>query len=101
MAATRTVAQRPPLRKSEFAPGASEPHGQAAPSVLKGGRGVSTLYGYGSNARVERGHLVLDDGIGADRSQARRSRVGPGLERFVVIGTDGMVSLAALRWLAD
>jgi hypothetical protein len=47
------------------------------------------------------GHLTLEDGIGADRRHARLPRVGHGLKRLVVIGSDGTVSLAALRWLAD
>jgi CRISPR-associated protein Cas1 len=51
--------------------------------------------------RVERGHLILEDGIGTERSQRRLPRVGHGLKRLVVIGSDGEVSLAALRWLAD
>lgn len=63
--------------------------------------GVITLFGYGINGRVDRGHLLLEDGIGADRRRARLPRVGHGLKRLVVIGSDGMVSLAALRWLAD
>src|SRR5207244_2230022 len=41
------------------------------------------------------------DGIGADRHEGRFARVGHGLRRLVVIGSDGFVSLAALRWLAD
>ena len=64
-------------------------------------RGVLTLYGYGINVRVDRGHLLVEDGIGSDRRQAKFPRVGHGLKRLVVIGSDGMVSLAALRWLAD
>src|SRR5271169_5051408 len=63
--------------------------------------GVATLWGHGIVARVAGGHLLLEDGIGADRRQARFPRVGHGLKRLVVIGSDGMVSLAALRWLAD
>src|SRR4029077_3977961 len=63
--------------------------------------GVVTLFGYGIKARVDRGHLLLEDGIGADRRAYRLPRVGHGLRRLVVIGSDGMVSLAALRWLAD
>jgi CRISPR-associated endonuclease Cas1 len=63
--------------------------------------GVVTLFGYGIRVQVERGHLVLEDGIGPDRRQARLPRVAHGLRRLVVIGADGMVSLAALRWLAD
>jgi CRISPR-associated endonuclease Cas1 len=38
--------------------------------------------------------------MGAERHQARFPRVGHGLKRLVVIGSDGMVSLAALRWLS-
>lgn len=63
--------------------------------------GVVTLYGYGIQVRLDRGHLLLDDGIGADRRRYRLPRVNHGLRRLVVIGPDGMVSLAALRWLAD
>ena len=64
-------------------------------------QGVVTLCGYGIQARVDRGHLLLEDGIGADRRHARFARVGHGISRLVVIGSDGMVSLAALRWLSD
>jgi CRISPR-associated endonuclease Cas1 len=63
--------------------------------------GVVTLFGYGIQVRVDGGHLILHDGIGPDRRYARLPRVGHGLKRLVVIGSDGMVSLAALRWLAD
>jgi len=62
--------------------------------------GVVTLFGYGIVVRVEHGHLVLEDGIGA-RRMTRFPRIRHGIRRLVVIGSDGMVSLAALRWLAD
>jgi CRISPR-associated endonuclease Cas1 len=64
-------------------------------------RGVITLFGYGTSVRVDRGHLVLTDGIASTRRAARFARVGHGLHRLVIIGSDGMVSFAALRWLAD
>jgi len=51
----------------------------------------------GIQVRVDRGHLVLADGIAADRRYARLPRVAHGLRRLVIIGSDGMVSLAALR----
>jgi CRISPR-associated endonuclease Cas1 len=70
-------------------------------SSIKPRHGVVTLFGYGIQVRVDRGHLVLEDGIGASRSQTRLPRVGHGLRRLVVIGSDGVVSLSALRWLAD
>jgi CRISPR-associated endonuclease Cas1 len=63
--------------------------------------GVVTLFGYGVSARVDRGHLILEDGIGPRRRLGKFSRVGHGLKRLAVIGSDGVVSLAALRWLAD
>jgi CRISPR-associated endonuclease Cas1 len=63
--------------------------------------GVITLFGYGIKVNVDRGHLIIQDGIGVVRREARLPRVGHGLQRLVVIGSDGMVSLAALRWLAD
>jgi CRISPR-associated endonuclease Cas1 len=62
--------------------------------------GVLTLYGYGISVNVDRGHLVVKDGIGRDRYEGRFARVGHGLRRLIVIGSDGCVSLAALRWLA-
>jgi CRISPR-associated endonuclease Cas1 len=64
-------------------------------------QGVVTLFGYGIQVRVDGGHLVLLDGIGPDRRYARLPRVGHHLKSLVIIGSDGMVSLAALRWLAD
>ncbi len=63
--------------------------------------GVVTLFGYGSKIYVERGHLVLEDGIGTVRDKKRFPRVGHKLKRLIVIGSDGFVSFAALRWLAD
>ena len=97
MAATKTVARRLHVRKqsvSEIL--AANPHLGITPR-----HGVVTLFGYGIQVRVDRGHLILEDGIGADRRYARFPRVGHGLQRLIVIGPDGMVSLAALRWLAD
>jgi CRISPR-associated endonuclease Cas1 len=88
------ICQRP---ASEIMP-KSEP---AVPNSIVPQRGIVTLVGYGIQARVDRGHLLVEDGIGSARRHARFSRVGHGIRRLVVIGSDGMVSLAALRWLAD
>jgi len=63
--------------------------------------GVRVLTGYGIQVRVDRGHLLVEDGIGANRSQMRLPRVGHGLKRLVVVGSNGVISLGALRWLAD
>ena len=62
--------------------------------------GVLTLFGYGIQVRVDRGHLVVEDGIGEDRRKIRLARVGHGLKRLVCIGADGVISLAALQWLS-
>ncbi len=67
---------------------------------LKPRHGSLTLFGYGIQVRVDRGHLLLEDGIGPERRCARLPRVGHGLRRLVVVGSDGIVSLAALRWLS-
>jgi CRISPR-associated endonuclease Cas1 len=76
-------------------------NGDSSKSVISPRHGVVTLFGYGVQVRVDRGHLLVEDGIGAARRHGRFPRVGHGLRRLVVIGSDGMVSLAALRWLAD
>src|SRR5450755_2557842 len=88
MAATETVSNLPQSHNSNL-------------TLQVPRHGVVTLFGYGIQVRVDRGHLLLDDGIGPNRRYARLPRVGHGLKRLVVIGSDGMVSLAALRWLAD
>lgn len=84
MAATKTVHQP------------AVPHNSQVPR-----HGVVTLFGYGIKVWVDRGHLHLEDGIGEDRKYYRLSRVEHGLRRLVILGSDGMVSLAALRWLSD
>lgn len=87
MAATQTLPQHSPDRNF--------------PTFITPRHGVVTLFGYGISVHVDRGHLIIKDGIGTMRRHARLARVGHGLRRLVVIGSDGLVSLAALRWLAD
>src|SRR5258708_29696909 len=83
MAATKTVPQLP----------------QSHNSVPR--HGVVTLFGYGIQVFVDRGHLSIEDGIGTERYRYRLPRVGHGLRRLVVVGSDGLITLAALRWLRD
>jgi len=59
------------------------------------------LSGYGLRIAVERGHLVVSDGIGRDRRSGRLHRATSGLRRLVVLGHSGTVSLEAMRWLHD
>jgi CRISPR-associated endonuclease Cas1 len=91
MVATQTV---PQISNSDNSPAPTA-------SFITPQHGVVTLFGYGISVNVDRGHLVIKDGIGATRRKASFPRIGHGLQRLVVIGSDGMVSLAALRWLAD
>jgi CRISPR-associated endonuclease Cas1 len=84
MAASKTVPQPPQYHNS-----------------LIPRHGVLTLFGYGIQVRVDRGHLFIEDGIATERRQMKFPRVGHGLKRLVIIGSDGVVSLAALRFLSD
>jgi CRISPR-associated endonuclease Cas1 len=74
---------------------------QFLPEPILPRNGVVTLHGYGVSVRVDRGHLILEDGIGPVRRYGRFPRVNHGLRRLIVIGSDGAVSFSALRWLAD
>jgi hypothetical protein len=89
------------MAASHTVPQLSSRDNSHSPIPLVPRSGVLTLFGYGINVRVDRGHLVVEDGIGPQRRRARLPRVGHGLRRLIVIGSDGMVSLAAIRWLAD
>jgi CRISPR-associated endonuclease Cas1 len=68
---------------------------------LESARGVVCLSGFGIKVFVDKGHIVLEDGIGRSRRYGRYAKVGHDLRRVVVIGADGFVSLGASRWLAD
>ena len=60
---------------------------------------VLVLSGYGLRVAVERGHLVVEDGVGPDRRREVFSRVDQQLKRLVIIGHAGIISLDAIRWL--
>lgn len=57
--------------------------------------------GYGVKIYVERGHLVIHDGVGRDRGTRRFNRATSKLSRLVVVGHTGFVSLEAMRWIKD
>lgn len=57
--------------------------------------------GYGVKISVERGHLHVKDGLGAQRRHAIFSRAEPGIKRLILFGHTGFVTLEAFRWLAD
>ena len=61
--------------------------------------GVFVASGYGIKISVRRGQLVIDDGVGRSRRTSQFSRATHGISRLVVIGSDGFVTLDAIRWL--
>lgn len=63
--------------------------------------GIVVASGWGLKIYVERGHLVVHDGIGRDRRTLRLSRAYGGLKRLVVIGHTGFITLEAMRWIRD
>src|SRR4051812_41142497 len=89
----------------------SQPQGKAHPTASydEGGNaspvqvrnGVLVLSGYGVRVAVDRGHLVVTDGIADERRTGRLSRATCKLRRLVVLGHAGTISFEALRWLAD
>jgi len=79
------------------------PRDDASPEpapIIPTAHGVVSLAGYGVRVGVERGHLTVTDGWGRQRRAGRVSRVA-GLRRLVIVGDDGAITLAALRWLHD
>jgi CRISP-associated protein Cas1 len=62
--------------------------------------GVLVVDGFGIALRVvSRGKLRVEDGIGRQRRSIVLDRAGCGLERLVLIGHAGFVTLDALAWL--
>jgi CRISPR-associated endonuclease Cas1 len=60
--------------------------------------GIAVVDGYGVRIGVERGHLLVTDGSGRHRRQRRYPKVGHGLQRLVILGHTGGITLDALRW---
>ena len=60
---------------------------------------VLVVSGYGVRVHVERGQLVIEDGIADDRRRLCIPRVSPDLKRLIVLGHVGTVSLDAQKWL--
>jgi CRISPR-associated endonuclease Cas1 len=82
--------------------GALPMQAQATPSPISvSADGVCVVDGYGIEIRVERGHLVVADGIGRIRRASRFARATSGLRRLVLLGHTGFITLDAVRWLED
>jgi len=70
--------------------------------IIPSKSGIVVLTGYGISVSVERGHLLVNDGIGKERRSARFGRVdAKALQRLVVIGYSGFISFEAVRFLCD
>ena len=76
-------------------------HQPTASQLVPSKSGVLVVDGYGIHLRVERGHLVVSDGVGLERRAGRFARAIPGFRRFVILGRSGFMTFEALRWLAD
>jgi CRISPR-associated endonuclease Cas1 len=74
---------------------------KAAALKARTGHGVVAVGGYGVRISVERGHLVIEDGLAQQRRVLRFARVAPDVQRIVVHGHAGTVTLDALRWMSD
>src|SRR4051794_28796204 len=63
----------------------------------------SVLYvaGYGTSLTVNRGALVIHDGIGSQRTTRRLYRGDRTVRRILVHSATGTISLAAMRWCLD
>jgi len=57
--------------------------------------------GHGIHISVARGHLIIEDGIGATRRTRKIPRMPREVARLVILGSTGYVTLEAVRWLAD
>jgi CRISPR-associated endonuclease Cas1 len=64
-------------------------------------RTIVVAHGYGIKIHVHRRYLVIEDGIGRNRRTRSFHRAGTKLNRLVLIGHTGYITLDALRWLRD
>src|SRR5437016_5066508 len=76
------------------------PHSPAPRQISK--HGVLVLHGFGIKVRLHNSHFLADWGVGLERYQVRLSRVeGHKLRRVILLGSDGYISLEALRFISD
>jgi CRISPR-associated endonuclease Cas1 len=61
--------------------------------------GVLVVDGFGISLRVLYGKLRVEDGLGRQRRSLVLDRAGSGLERLVLIGKAGSLTLEAMAWL--
>jgi CRISPR-associated endonuclease Cas1 len=61
--------------------------------------GVLVVDGYGISLRARYGKLHVEDGVGPSRRSIMLDRAGSRLERLVLLGKTGSLTLEALAWL--
>ncbi len=61
--------------------------------------GVLVVDGFGISLKIRAGQLVVEDGVARSRRSRRFPKAGHGLQRVVLLGNSGYVSLEAIRWL--
>lgn len=69
--------------------------GQSGTKSLQPRNGILSLAGYGIRVTVERGHLLVEDGVGNERRYGRFSRATAGFKRLVIVGHSGIISFDA------
>jgi CRISPR-associated endonuclease Cas1 len=69
-------------------------HDPANPRVL-------VVDGYGLTLSVERGHLLIRDGLGKHRRERRLPRAQRTVQRILILGRTGHITLEAIRWCHD
>ncbi len=63
--------------------------------------GTVILSGYSVSAKTEKGFLCLHYGCAEDQHTAKYSPATCKIKRLVILGHDGYITLAALKWLFD
>lgn len=58
-------------------------------------------HGYGVKLTIDRGQLLLADGVGAYRRERRVPKIDRTLRRIIITGNTGYLSLGALRWCRE
>jgi CRISPR-associated endonuclease Cas1 len=92
----RIIYESPPLTPEDVAQSAEARASAYARDTSAAG--VCVVDGMGLRLSVDRGALVVEDGMGEHRRVRRFDRATHGLARLVVLGTTGCVTLDALTW---
>jgi len=92
----RIVYESPPLRSEDVADSAEARQRTFARDTSAAG--VCVVDGMGLRLTVDRGALVVEDGMGDHRRTRRFDKATHGLSRLVVLGSTGCVTLDALTW---